>query len=90
MVVTPEYNVQDMPGEVTSSAPMLQRSASKAFTVKALAVGDILGYKIHFWTTKPQVRGQFTLRGCCPAAQRGRGLAKAVDHYPATNLKEVK
>ena len=62
VVVTPEYNVQDMPGEVTRSAPMYSDLHEKHVTVKALAVGDILEYKIHFRTTKPQVPGQFWLQ----------------------------
>ena len=59
VVVTPEYNVQDMPGEVTRTAPMYSDLHEKHVTVKALAVGDSLEYKVRFRITKPQVPGQF-------------------------------
>jgi tetratricopeptide (TPR) repeat protein len=59
VVVTPEYNVQDMPGEVTRTAPMYSDLHEKHVVVKALSVGDVLEYKTHTRITKPQVPGQF-------------------------------
>ena len=59
MVVTPENNVQDMPAEVTRSAPMYSDVHEKHVTVKALGVGDVLEYGVRYRTVKPQVPGQF-------------------------------
>ena len=59
MVVTPDYNIQDMPAEVSRSAPMYSDVHEKHVTVKALGVGDTLEYLVRYRTTKPQVPGQF-------------------------------
>ena len=59
VVVTPEYNIQDMPSDVTRTAPMYSDIHEKHVTVKALGVGDTLEYLVRYRTTKPQVPGQF-------------------------------
>ena len=59
VVVTPDYNVQDMPAEATRDAPMYSDIHEKHVTVKALGVGDTLEYLVRYRTTKPQVPGQF-------------------------------
>lgn len=59
VVTTPDYNVQDMPAEVTRAAPMYSDIHEKHVTVKALGVGDVLEYKVRYRTFKPQVSGQF-------------------------------
>jgi tetratricopeptide (TPR) repeat protein/transglutaminase-like putative cysteine protease len=59
IVNTPDYNVQDMPAEVTRVAPMYSDIHEKHITVKALGVGDVLEYRIRYRTFKPQVPGQF-------------------------------
>ena len=59
VVVTPDYNIQDMPAEVSRSAPMYSDVHEKHVTVKALGVGDTLEYLVRYRTTKPQVPGQF-------------------------------
>jgi hypothetical protein len=59
IVVTPDYNIQDMPGDVTRRAPMYSDIHEKHVTVKALGVGDVLEYKLRYRTTKPQIPGQF-------------------------------
>jgi tetratricopeptide (TPR) repeat protein len=59
VVNTPDYNVQDMPAEVTRAAPMYSDLHEKHVTVKALGVGDVLEYKVRYRTFKPQVSGQF-------------------------------
>ena len=59
VVNTPDYNVQDMPAEVTRVAPMYSDIHEKHVTVKALGVGDVLEYRIRYRTFKPQVPGQF-------------------------------
>ncbi len=59
VVNTPDYNVQDMPAEVTRAAPMYSDTREKQVTVKALGVGDILEYSVRFRVFKPQVLGQF-------------------------------
>ena len=45
VVNTPDYNVQDMPAEVTRAAPMYSDIHEKHVTVKGLGVGDVLEYK---------------------------------------------
>lgn len=59
VVVTPDYNIQDMPAEVTRDAPMYSDVHEKHVTVKALGVGDTLEYLVRYRTVKPQVPGQF-------------------------------
>jgi transglutaminase-like putative cysteine protease len=59
VVKTPDYNIQDMPGEVTRTAPMYSDIHEKHVAVKGLAVGDVLEYTIRYRTIKPQVPGQF-------------------------------
>jgi len=59
LVLTPEYNIQDMPAEVSRRAPMYSDVHEKHVTVKALAVGDILEYVVRYRTFKPLVPGQF-------------------------------
>ncbi len=59
VIKTPESNIQDMPHEVTSSAPMYSDLREKHVAVKGLGVGDLLEYKVRFNTVKPQVPGQF-------------------------------
>ncbi|MGC2110098.1 MAG: DUF3857 domain-containing protein [Candidatus Korobacteraceae bacterium] len=59
VIVTPDYNIQDMPSEVTRSAPMYSDIHEKHVTVKALGVGDTLEYLVRYRTVKPQVPGQF-------------------------------
>ena len=59
VVNTPDYNIQDMPGEVTRQAPMYSDLHEKHVTVKGLQVGDTLEYGVRYRTTKPQVPGQF-------------------------------
>lgn len=59
VVNTPDYNVQDMPAEVTRAAPMYSDIREKHVTIKALGVGDVLEYNIRFRVFKPQVPGQF-------------------------------
>src|SRR5579859_2387445 len=59
VVVTPEYNVQDLPADITREAPMYSDIHEKHVMVKALGVGDTLEYLVRYRTTKPQVPGQF-------------------------------
>ena len=59
VVVTPDSNVQDMPAEVTRSAPMYSDVHEKHVAVKALGIGDVLEYAVRYRTVKPQVPGQF-------------------------------
>ena len=59
VIVTPDYNIQDMPADVTRSAPMYSDIHEKQVTVKALGVGDVLEYLVRYRTVKPQVAGQF-------------------------------
>jgi tetratricopeptide (TPR) repeat protein/transglutaminase-like putative cysteine protease len=59
VVKTPDYNIQDMPGEVTRSAPIYSDIHEKHIAVKALAVGDVLEYLVRYRVVKPQVPGQF-------------------------------
>lgn len=59
VIVTPDYNIQDMPADVTRTAPMYSDIHEKHVTVKALGVGDLLEYLVRYRTLKPQVPGQF-------------------------------
>jgi transglutaminase-like putative cysteine protease len=62
VVVTPDYNVQDMPADVTRPAPMYSDIHQKHVAVKGLGVGDILEYQSTVRTLKPEVPGQFWLK----------------------------
>lgn len=59
VVTTPDYNIQDMPADVTRTAPMYSDIHEKHVTVKALDVGDILEYLVRYRTLKAQVPGEF-------------------------------
>ncbi len=59
VVKTPDFNIQDMPGEVTRSAPLYSDIHEKHIAVKALAVGDVLEYLVRYRVVKPEVPGHF-------------------------------
>lgn len=59
VVVTPGYNVQDMPADVSRAAPMYSDIHEKHVAVKGLAVGDTLETQVTIRTLKPEVPGQF-------------------------------
>ncbi|HEY2857062.1 MAG TPA: DUF3857 and transglutaminase domain-containing protein [Terracidiphilus sp.] len=59
VVVTPDYNIQDLPADVTREAPMYSDIHQKHVAVKGLGVGDTLEYKVTLRTLKPEVPGQF-------------------------------
>jgi tetratricopeptide (TPR) repeat protein len=61
VVVTPDYNIQDMPADVTREAPMYSDIHQKHVAVKGLGVGDTLESKVTLRTLKPEVPGQFWL-----------------------------
>jgi hypothetical protein len=59
VVVTPDYNVQDLPADVTRTAPMYSDIHQKHVAVKGLGVGDTLEYQTKLTTLKPEVPGHF-------------------------------
>jgi tetratricopeptide (TPR) repeat protein len=59
VINTPDYNIQDMPGEVTRTAPMYSDIHEKHVAVKGLGIGDLLEYQIRNRVVKPQVPGHF-------------------------------
>jgi tetratricopeptide (TPR) repeat protein/transglutaminase-like putative cysteine protease len=59
IVKTPDYNIQDMPGEVTRIAPLYSDLHERHVAVKGLSVGDVLEYLIRIRVVKPEVQGQF-------------------------------
>lgn len=59
VVVTPPYNVQDRPADVTRAAPMYSDIHQKHVAVKGLGVGDTLEYQVTLNTLKPEVPGHF-------------------------------
>ena len=59
VVKTPDYNIQDMPGEVTRTAPLCSDIHEKHIAVKGLGVGDVLEYVVRFRVVKPPVPGHF-------------------------------
>ena len=61
VVVTPDYNVQDLPADITREAPIYSDIHQKHVAVKGLGVGDTLEYKVTLRTVKPEVPGQFWL-----------------------------
>jgi len=61
VVVTPAYNVQDLPADVTRTAPMYSDIHQKHVAVKGLGVGDVLEYQVTVTTIKPEVPGHFWL-----------------------------
>jgi hypothetical protein len=61
VVVTPAYNIQEMPADVTREAPMYSDVHEKHVAVRGLAVGDTLEYQVTQHTIKPDVPGQFWL-----------------------------
>jgi len=61
VVITPDYNVQDMPADVTREAPMYSDIHQKHVAVKGLGVGDTLEDQVTVQTLKPEVPGHFWL-----------------------------
>jgi hypothetical protein len=61
IVATPDYNVQDLPADVTREAPMYSDIHQKHVAVRGLGVGDVLEYQVMLRTTKPDVPGEFWL-----------------------------
>lgn len=59
VVLTPAYNTQDLPADVTREAPMYSDIHQKHVAVKGLGVGDTLEYKLTVRTLKSDVPGQF-------------------------------
>jgi hypothetical protein len=59
VVVTPAYNIQDLPADVTREAPMYSDIHQKHVAVKGLGVGDTLEYQVTLRTLKPDVPDQF-------------------------------
>jgi tetratricopeptide (TPR) repeat protein/transglutaminase-like putative cysteine protease len=59
IVKTPDYNIQDMPGEVTRTAPLYSDIHEKHVAVKGLGVGDVLEYQVRYRIIKPEVPGHF-------------------------------
>jgi hypothetical protein len=60
-VVTPDYNAQDLPADVTREAPMYSDIHQKHVAVRGLGVGDTLEYQVTERTFKPEVPSQFWL-----------------------------
>jgi hypothetical protein len=61
VVATPDYNIQDLPADVTRQAPMYSDIHQKHVAVRGLGVGDTLEYQTTVRTLKPDVPGQFWL-----------------------------
>jgi tetratricopeptide (TPR) repeat protein/transglutaminase-like putative cysteine protease len=59
VVKTPDYNIQDMPGEVTRTAPLYSDIHEKHIAVKGLGVGDVLESLVRYRIVKPLVPGHF-------------------------------
>ncbi|HLV89148.1 MAG TPA: DUF3857 domain-containing protein [Candidatus Sulfotelmatobacter sp.] len=59
VVKTPDYNIQDMPAEVSRAAPLYSDVHEKHVAVKGLSVGDVLEYVVRARVIKPQVPGHF-------------------------------
>src|SRR5579859_6121751 len=59
VVKTPDYNVQDMPADVTRTAPLYSDVHEKHVAVKGLGVGDVLEYQVRYRVVKPEVPAQF-------------------------------
>jgi len=59
VIKTPDYNIQDLPAEVSRVAPLYSDIHEKHVAVKGLDVGDVLEYLARFRVVKPEVPGQF-------------------------------
>jgi tetratricopeptide (TPR) repeat protein len=59
VIKTPDYNLQEMPAEITRTAPMYSDIREKHVAVKALGVGDTLEYKVRTRTLNSEISGQF-------------------------------
>jgi transglutaminase-like putative cysteine protease/tetratricopeptide (TPR) repeat protein len=59
VVKTPDYNIQDMPAEVSRTAPLYSDIHEKHVAVKGLGVGDVLEYLVRYRTVKAEVPGHF-------------------------------
>ena len=61
VVITPPETFQDMPADITRQAPFYTDTHETHVAVKALGVGDLLEYLVHWQHNKPLIPGQFWL-----------------------------
>jgi hypothetical protein len=59
VINTPDSTVQDMPADITRSAPLYSDIHEKHVAVKGLGVGDILEYQVRYRVRKPEIPGHF-------------------------------
>ncbi len=59
VITTPPQNVQDMPAEITRSAPFYSDLRETHVAVRGLAAGDTLEFQVRTNMIKPQVPGEF-------------------------------
>jgi tetratricopeptide (TPR) repeat protein len=59
VVPTPLQNVQDMPAQITVTAPFYSDIKEKQLAVRGLAVGDTLEYAHTYRVVSPMIPGQF-------------------------------
>jgi tetratricopeptide (TPR) repeat protein len=59
IVKTPDYNVQEMPADITRTAPMYSDIHEKHIAVKGLGVGDVLQYSVRYRVTKAEIPSHF-------------------------------
>ena len=79
VVNTPDYNIQDMPGEVSRAAPLYSDLHEKHVAVKGLAVGDVLEYVARARVVKPQVPDNFWFEDWFSKAAIIRDLRLEID-----------
>lgn len=89
VVTTPDYNIQEMPAEITRSAPMYSDIREKHITVKSLSAGDTLEYQTHTHSLHPEVEGQFWYEMALPHDQIVREATLEVS-FPANQSVTVK
>lgn len=58
-IETPQDSIQDIPPEITRSAPTYSDIREKQIPVKALGAGDLLEYTFRWTSSKPEIANQF-------------------------------
>lgn len=59
IVVTPPENIQELPAEISRTAPSYSDLREKHIVVKSLGLGDILEYQVRTSSQSPLIPGQF-------------------------------
>ncbi|WP_306599691.1 DUF3857 domain-containing protein [Geothrix sp. 21YS21S-2] len=87
VVTTPDQNIQDLPAEISRTAPMYSDLHEKHVLVKGLGVGDVLELAYRLRTIRPEFPGHFWFQYSPSETDATREETLEVRVPPAVGLK---